>query len=357
MMTHGGDVAGYVAEYGRAPLDFSANVSPLGLPPAVRRAVVESLDRADQYPDPLCRELRAAIAAAEGCAPDDVLCGAGAAELIFRLALARRPRRALVTAPAFAEYEAALALAGCAVARSPLLPEEDFRLTARFLDDLARTGPDVVFLCQPNNPTGQLADPDVCRAALGWCRAHGALLVMDECFVDLVDGGEAVSLRPELPGGGLRILQAFNKTYAMTSLRLGYCLRANRGLLAAMAAAGQPWSVSVCAQAAGIAALGCREYVAALRALIARERPRLAAGLTARGCTVYGSRANFVFFAGPEGLAGALRRRGVLLRACGNYAGLDGRYFRAAVRTAPDNDALLAALGQSLEECVWQDRS
>ena len=349
MAVHGGDVAGFEAEYGRPPLDFSANVSPLGLPDPVRRAVAASLDRADQYPDPQCRKLRAAIADADGCAPADVLCGAGAAELIFRLALARRPRRALVTAPAFAEYEAALALTGCETARSLLLPEEAFRLTPRFLEDLDRVRPEVVFLCQPNNPTGQTADPALCRAVLDRCRAAGALLVMDECFTDLLDEGAAASLRTELPGGQLLILRAFTKTYAMAGLRLGYCLSADHGLLAHMAAAGQPWSVSVCAQEAGIAALGCGDYVARLRALIAAERPRLAAGLEALGCRVYGSRANFVFFAARPGLAEDLRGRGILIRACSNYAGLDGRYYRAAVRTRPDNEKLLAALGQCLE--------
>ena len=82
MLTHGGDIAGFVEEYGRAPLDFSANVSPLGLPEGVRRAVIESLDRADEYPDPLCRRLRRAIAAHEGCGPEEVLCGAGAADCV-----------------------------------------------------------------------------------------------------------------------------------------------------------------------------------------------------------------------------------------------------------------------------------
>ena len=107
-LTHGGDWAGYEAQYGTAPLDFSANISPLGLPPAVREAAVRSLDQAASYPDPLCRALAGALAQAEGVDPDWCLCGCGAADLIYRAALARRPARALVTAPAFSEYEAAL---------------------------------------------------------------------------------------------------------------------------------------------------------------------------------------------------------------------------------------------------------
>ena len=112
---HGGDWAGYLAEFGAMPLDFSANTSPLGLPPGVRRAAEAALEAADRYPDPACRELRRALAAHHAVRPAQVLCGAGAADLIYRLALAVRPRRALLPAPTFAEYGRALALAGCAV--------------------------------------------------------------------------------------------------------------------------------------------------------------------------------------------------------------------------------------------------
>ena len=114
ILTHGGDWAGFAAEYGaQAPLlDFSANVSPLGLPAGVAAALAECASGCDRYPDPLCRELTAAIARAEGVPAEWVLCGNGAADLIWRGALALRPCRALVTAPAFAEYEAALAAVG-----------------------------------------------------------------------------------------------------------------------------------------------------------------------------------------------------------------------------------------------------
>ena len=125
-LSHGGDWAGYEREYSVPLLDFSANVSPLGLPENVRQAVVRALDTADRYPDPLCRALGEAIARAEGVSPDWVLCGNGAADLIWRAALAGRPRRALVTAPAFAEYEAALELAGCGTERFPLRAEDGF---------------------------------------------------------------------------------------------------------------------------------------------------------------------------------------------------------------------------------------
>ena len=106
-LVHGGDWAGYRAEFGRDALDFSANVSPLGLPAGVAAAITAALSTADRYPDPLCRALCAKLAEAEVVAGEHILCGNGAADLIFRLAAALRPRSALIPAPTFAEYAAA----------------------------------------------------------------------------------------------------------------------------------------------------------------------------------------------------------------------------------------------------------
>ena len=103
-LTHGGDWAGYRAKFGHDALDFSANVSPLGLPEGVALAIVNALPTADRYPDPLSRELRQKLSASENVHENQILCGNGAADLIFRLVLAKKPRRTLLPAPTFAEY-------------------------------------------------------------------------------------------------------------------------------------------------------------------------------------------------------------------------------------------------------------
>ena len=90
-LTHGGDWAGYRAEFGRDPLDFSANVSPLGLPEGVAKAITAALATADRYPDPLCRALREKLAVAEGVPAEWLLCGNGAADLIFQLRWLQSP--------------------------------------------------------------------------------------------------------------------------------------------------------------------------------------------------------------------------------------------------------------------------
>ena len=347
-LTHGGDWMGYREQFGRDALDFSANVSPLGLPKGVADAITAALPQADRYPDPLCRTLRAALSEAEGLPADQILCGNGAADLIFRLALAVKPRRALVTAPTFAEYATALETVGCTVERFTLNEANDFAVTEEFLDAIV-PGVEIVFLCQPNNPTGQLASPALVRRAAERCAACGAVLAVDECFLDFLPDGDRWTAKPLLhEDQNLIIFKAFTKLYGMAGVRLGYCLSADAALLEKMRNAGQPWAVSSLAQAAGVAALKETAYVARVRALIAAQKPKLTAGLRALGLRVIEGRANYLLLQGPETLGGQLRQKGVVLRGCANYPGLDASWYRTAVRTGPENERLLKTLQEVL---------
>ena len=347
-LVHGGDWAGYRAEFGCDALDFSANVSPLGLPAGVAAAITNALPTADRYPDPLCRELRAALAGAEGVPADWILCGNGAADLIFRLALAVRPRRALLPAPTFAEYEAALQTVGCAVQRVFLREENEFAVTEEFIDAVTPET-DIVFLCQPNNPTGQMTPPALVERLVRRCAECGAVLVVDECFLDFLpdrDAWTAKQLLRDAPQ--LIILKAFTKLYAMAGVRLGYALCGDATLLEKMRGAGQPWAVSSLAQAAGLAALQETAYAGAVRALIAEQRPRMAAGLRALGLRVMDGQANYLLFRATPDFGEKLRRRGAVVRSCANYPGLDAAWYRTAVRTAEENTRLLQIMGEIL---------
>ena len=247
-LVHGGDWAGYRAQYGQDALDFSANVSPLGLPEGVAKAITAALATADRYPDPLCRALRAKLAVHETVPAAHILCGNGAADLIFRLVWAAKPRTALLPAPTFAEYAAALETAGCTIRRHFLRESEDFAVTEAFISAVDEDT-DMVFLCQPNNPTGQLTPLALVEALLHRCEACGALLVVDECFLDFLPQSEVLSAKKLLASPNLIILKAFTKLYGMAGVRLGYCLGSNIALLDKMQSAGQPWAVSSLAQA------------------------------------------------------------------------------------------------------------
>lgn len=336
--SHGGDVWGR-----EAVLDFSANLHPLGTPPAVIEAAREAVSECTRYPDPHCTALRQAIARRDGVKPDQVICGAGAADLIFRLCLALRPLYAMVTAPTFSEYEQALTLSGCTVDRYPLRAEDGFDLDDGILDSIDGSL-DVLFLCNPNNPTGRLIDPALLGRIAEKCRAHGTRLVVDECFLELAGG------TPMGPEENVFLLRAFTKTYAIPGLRLGYGVCGDPVLLEKLYAAAQPWTVSNVAQAAGIAACGCGDWPGKGREVLEAERPRLIRGLRELGMTVFEGQANYLLFHAPgvRDLRERLLEKGVLIRSCANFAGLSDDYYRVCVRVGEDNERLLRAMREVL---------
>ena len=341
---HGGDLAGYQEIYGKAPLDFSANVSPLGMPAGAYRAAVEAMRTADCYPDPQCRALRAALSRYHDVPEERIVCGAGAADLIFRLAEILRPKTALMPVPTFSEYANALEAVGCRIRRHYLSRERGFRLSGDFPQEIG-PGLDLVVLCEPNNPTGVKTDRELLSRILRRCRETGAWLLVDECFLPFLEEAESLSLIRELGEGGLIVLRAFTKFYGMAGLRLGYCLTDEEGLAQGLLTGGRPWPVSGPAQAAGAAALEDAEYGERLRTLIREQREVLTEGLTGLGFEVIAPEADFVlFYTGDDALGRKLEGRGILLRDCRDFPGLGSGWYRAAVRTAPENARLLAAL-------------
>lgn len=346
---HGGDWTSYADEYGSLPLDFSASISPLGMPEAAVRAATDALNVADRYPDPFCRSLRAALSSCH-CIPDDrIVCGNGAADLIDRIVRTVRPRCALLLSPSFSEYERALSEFGCSVRFWNLSEENGFHLTEQFLGALTEDI-DLVFLCQPNNPTCVPVSPELSVSILKRCAEMRAHLVTDECFLDFTADPDRYSLRRFLPEHrNLTVLRAFTKTYAMAGLRLGYALCSDASFAARLQACGQPWAVSAPAQAAGIAALTDPDYLATLRTLIVKERARLLEGLAALGMKVIPGEANFLLFRSEkQDLAERLRCRGILLRDCSTFSGLGAGWYRCAVRTEDENKLFLRTMEEIL---------
>lgn len=342
---HGGDIYSYPGV-----LDFSANCNPYGTPAGVKKAAAEAMEEICCYPDVYCRELRKALAAEEHTDSSHIICGNGAADLIFGIVLAKRPRRALLPAPTFAEYEQALLAAGCEIEHFYMKEEQGFVPDEALFAQITQET-DLVFFCNPNNPTGVLKDTGYIRQLADRCRKCGALLVLDECFIDFVDDPERATFRPDLENyDNVFLLKAFTKKYAMAGLRLGYGLCVDEHLLEKMRAVMQPWNVSLPAQRAGVAALAEEAYAAETMRKIREEKAFLKEALAETGWKLYASEANYIFFRAMDGLREECLRKGVSIRDCSNYEGLCGGYYRIAVRTRAENEKLLAVFKQIISE-------
>ena len=337
---HGGDIYHHPDV-----IDFSVNTNPLGTPESVKRAVQESVAKIEHYPDVRCEALREAISRFEQVNMEEIFCGNGAAELFFTAVQAVWPQKALVIAPSFSEYEEALRSVGAEVEYYYLCEEDNFQIRGDYVDKLSEEI-DMIFLCNPNNPTGQIISPELMKQIVHRCMENQILLVVDECFLDFSEEYQELTAKRYLKENPyLIVLKAFTKTFALAGARLGYLFCSNDKLREKIVAAGQPWAVSSLAQAAGKAALeNAGEYLEKTREYVKRERDFLQYGLTCCGYQVYNSHANYLFFFSEDpDLVKKMRQEGILIRGCDNYRGLGSGYYRIAVRRHEDNVKLLNA--------------
>ena len=217
------------------------------------------------------------------------------------------------------------------------------------LEFIAKEKPDIIFLCNPNNPTGITIPQDLLEEILETCAMQGIFMVVDECFLDFVKDPEKHTLKGKLEKyPGLFILKAFTKRYAIPGVRLGYGFCSDREVLDRMEAVTQPWNVSTMAQQAGMAALKESEYVEAGRQIIFRESAWMKEKMRQLGLTVYASEANYIFFYGSEDLFERCVAKGILIRDCSNYPGLKKGYYRVAVKLHEQNEKLIEVLEEVL---------
>ena len=341
---HGGDIY-------RHPdvLDYSANINPLGTPPGVIRAAKDSMERVCHYPDACQEKLKQALAEYEQVPVEWLICGNGAAELIFALVQAVKPKRALVLAPTFAEYAQALEAVGCEVNREILKKEDGFTLQDRILDRLQKEDLQMVFLCNPNNPTGILMDPKLLRKIVTLCEKRQIYLVVDECFIDFAENAATASILADTKRWRtLFILRSLTKMHAIPGIRIGYAVTSDMEFLEKMEQSRQPWSVSIPAQVAGMASLKEGMRVKRTCDFTNRERIWMENELNKLGITHYPSDANFILMRSGINLYEKLKKQKILIRDCSNYKGLGEGYYRVCMRQRGDNQKLIDALGEIL---------
>ncbi len=348
---HGGNITKLAAAAGKPAgeiLDFSANINPLGPPEWLRPLISSHVSSLVHYPDPDCTDLVSAFAERFGVSAYEILMGNGETELLYLMPRVLGKDRAVIPVPAYADYGAGAESAGMTVELLPL--REDRAFVADIAEiDAVLNGNEAVFLGRPNNPTGHFLPADSIRELAG--RHPATLFVVDEAFADFVTGE---SLLDRVRPGNLIVMRSFTKFYAIPGLRLG-AIVADREIIRRLRDIAPPWSVNTLAQAVGAAALRDGEYAEETRRFVRERREEIAGELEAiTGLAVYPGTANFLLIRIDRGdisaveLARRLLKEGIAIRVCDNFAGLDGRFFRVAVRTADENGRLCSALRKVL---------
>ena len=332
MQVHGGGIYAF----NRQILDFSASINPLGVPQSVISAVKDSIKDIDKYPDDDCTLLTSAIAEKKGVSTENVICGGGAEELIYAVMQALKPKTVLVLQPTFSEYERAALTVDAQIIKYPLDEKNGFALDEDIINYAKRA--DMTVICDPNNPTGKQTDREVLKKIT----QNSRFTVIDNSFADFCTGGEQW-----LYNKNIIVLYSFTKIYAVPGLRLGCVICKDKEIIKKTDAAKPRWSVSVPAQAAGLAALNEEDHVKKSVGYINAEKGYLYRQFDELKIKYFVSDANFILFKSKLPLYDILLEKGILLRDCTSF-GLKG-FYRIAVRTHSENEKLIKELKSIIE--------
>lgn len=338
---HGGqiyDAAGKTGDW----LDFSANINPLGLSEKILRALTENLGGIVNYPDPRASELKKAISRRYGVPEKNLVVLNGAAEFFYLYLNATRPKRVIIPAPSFSEYERAARAAFCDVELFFTSATENFSLNVEKLIAQIKSPDDCIIIGRPNNPTGNLIAPEeILRLA------DFANVIVDESFIDFLQ----VESARRLISKKIAVVQSLTKIFAIPGLRLGFAV-VEENLAERLNLSKDVWNVNFLAQKAGVAALSDEDFLIRTRAWLEVEREFFLERLkNLRGVEIFPSAVNFVLLRHERAqkILSELRQRKILLRSCANFAGLDEFFLRTAIRSRNENILLLNALEKILE--------
>lgn len=352
---HGGNVFDVARQLGVAHdqiADFSASINPLGLSLMVKKAIICALDSLVHYPDNTHRELKQALTAYHGLSPANIVVANGSTELIYHLPAMLHGSRALIVSPSFSEYVHSLGQQHWEARHFILKHENNFSLDLEALKHTLADGYDALYLCNPANPGGTLYPLRIIEQVYSLCIESGTFLVLDEAFMDFCE--ESSAKRFMVKGDNGIVLRSMTKFFGIPGLRLGYAI-ASSALAERLDARGGPWSVNTLAQAAGVAALHDTEHNRLTLEYIRQERRNLLEQLSEfKQLKVFPSSANYLLLQITDGMSALeirdrLMQQRILIRDCTTFLGLSSRFFRIAVRSAEENERLLAALKRILK--------
>ncbi|MFH1077105.1 MAG: threonine-phosphate decarboxylase CobD [Pseudomonadota bacterium] len=343
---HGGNIYEISSRYRRDIIDFSANINPWGIPFLTRRLLRQKLNALVHYPDPDSQSLKAVIADYWKIKEENILVGNGSTELIYLIFNAFRPAVVALPVPSFTEYERAAMLVKSKISFVRLYAEEEFCLDCSRIDNS-----DMVFLCNPNNPTGNL----LIKNCADIKSILAKRIVIDEAFMDFVRNEDEYTFVTEaIRSKGVIVVRTFTKFFALPGLRAGYII-AHKDTICGLKKYQMPWTVNVLAQAASQRALSENAFIQRSKEFIAKESSFLYKRLgRIKGLKPYPSAANFLLVKiehkhiTSSCLKERLLKKGFFVRDCANFRGLDKQFIRVAVRTRKEN----MQLAQALEECV-----
>jgi threonine-phosphate decarboxylase len=360
-VSHGGDVWGFARKY-NIPLeevrDFSGPINFLGPAPKAVEAVQQYAKLIRFYPDPNPVEFKTEIGEYVGHGVDEsnIILGNGSIELIYMITEAfHRGFKAVIPIPSFTEYEkAALRVGGEPVFVK--LPD-NFALDVEAVKNAVTDDTRIVSLCNPHSPSGTLYTKDAVLDLVEFCQKKNVVVSVDENYIEFAEKGEDNTMAGYVKNyENLFVIRSVTKFYGMPGIRLGYGI-ATESLIDTLQTVRQPWSINSLACYATLAAFEEKAFIENTKRTIAEERVRFAGMLSEiDGLHVFPSVTNFLLVKiltdkiTATTLKEELSKKGLLIRDCSTFMGLDNLYFRVTVRAAEENLALVKSVKKVFEK-------
>lgn len=350
-MIHGGDLLTYEKHYDGELVDYSSNINPLGLPEGLEKEIMHGLINLEAYPDIQYRKLKESVANYLNCKVENTVLGNGAVELIDNFIFLAN--RVLISTPAFSEYEERALVHKKELVR--ILYKDDFTIDKKSIENTIREG-DMLVLGNPNNPTGLRIDEEDLIELYSITRKSKAFLLLDEAFFEFCPKDyDSIDLFKKYDYENLGIIRAATKFFALPGIRLGYGCTSEE-MEKEITRVQLPWSVNALAEIAGRHILNDKDYIEESKKYIEKERNYLLKELsTIKGMKVFNTHTNYILIKlykwDEEYVFNYFLKRGIVIRKCSSFIGLDKDYIRVAIKDRENNIRLLEVfkdLGESL---------
>ncbi|AOR24260.1 threonine-phosphate decarboxylase CobD [Clostridium taeniosporum] len=345
---HGGNIKEISREKGikyTDIIDFSSNINPLGMSNQVKKVIIDSMDDIEIYPDISYAELKRSISEYEGVNESYLILGNGAAEVLFNIVKALEPKKVLIPSPTFSEYKEAVECVNSEVELYNLKEEKFFCIDEDILKKITEEI-DIIFICNPNNPTGVLTNKELLMKILTKSKESNIIVLIDESFMDFVE--EDFSMINALSNfDNLIILKSLTKFFAIPGLRIGYSLCSSKDIVSEVYKITPAWNINAFADISTRASLKDKNYIKKTIQYMEKERAFLYNGLKeVKNLRVYKPSVNFIFFKCDFDidLKSELLKYNILIRSCSNYDNLDKYYYRVAVKNRENNTKLINCL-------------
>jgi len=343
---HGGNIYEIKRNFKKEIIDFSANINPLGLPYSLKKYLYKNMKSIEHYPDYEAKSLIKKISKYWKVKEENILLGNGSVELIYLIVNTFKPKTTVIPVPTFSEYERATKAINSKIKFLKLKENENFKLNLSIFPKI-----DMFFICNPNNPTGNLIIDRFETIRRISCK----LFVIDEAFMDfLPDEDIHTAIWEAIKGKNIIVLRTFTKFFSLPGLRIGYLI-SHKDIIDKLKKNLPPWNINSLAQLAAEFILNKKEYIKKAHKIIKEERDFLFKELSKiEGLKVYPSVTNFILIKieKPGLFSYSLKKllipKGFLIRDCSNFRNLNNKYIRIAVRSNGENSKFITALKEVL---------